>query len=50
MDWKTYKYHQKTRWKFYKDEVLVICRHDGRQYYDRSDGKTKCSKCKKEVL
>lgn len=50
MDWKTYKYHQKTGWKFYKDDMKEKCLHNSKQYYDRSDGKTKCSKCKKEVL
>lgn len=49
MDWDTYQQHQKERWINFRDEVKPECKCLGRQYYDRSDKKTKCSKCKKEV-
>lgn len=49
MDWKTYKSHQKSGWVNFVDQVK-ICLHRGRQYYDKSDKKVKCSICKKEVI
>lgn len=49
LTWEEYKYHQKTGWKFFKEQEKKKCDHQGKQYYDRSDKKTKCSICKQPI-